>query len=46
MSEKLKQILEKSLENILCNEVDKVEMKKFGNFSYGVFNPDDEDSEL
>lgn len=42
MSEKLKELLSRTLEEASCNEVDKVEMRRFSKFSYGVFNPEEE----
>lgn len=43
MSDKLKELLMKTIEEVTCDEVDKVEMRRFGRFSYGVFNPEAED---
>lgn len=43
MSESLKAILDKKLNDELCKEVTVVDMKKNSKFSYLVFNPEDDE---
>lgn len=44
MSEDLKLILTKAIDsnNIVCEEVDTVDIRRVSKFSYGVFNPEDD----
>lgn len=44
MSDELRNLVEQAMSSTVnSKEVDSIEMRRVSKFSYGVFNPDDED---